>query len=78
MTLALPQPIEIPQDGSYVEQIFGATVEVSGKADEIIKQASLCTFVSFLTRYFLLRPPAQNTHAFDMVGISQLCISISS
>ena len=63
---------------SYVEQNFRAPVEVPGKADEIIRQASVCTFVSFLTRYFLLRPPAQDTHAFDMVGISQLCISISS
>ena len=32
------------------------------------RQASLCTFVSFLTRYFLLRPPAQDTHAYDMIG----------
>ena len=78
MTLALPQPIEIPQDGVMLSKISGAPVEVPGKADEIIRQASLCTFVSFLTRYFLLRPPAQDTHAFDMVGISQLCISISS
>ena len=39
-----------------------------GNADEIIKQASLCTFVSFLTRYFLLRPPAQDTQAYDMIG----------
>ena len=38
-----------------------------GKADEIIRQASLCTFVSFLTRYFLLRPPSQDTHAYDMI-----------
>ena len=28
----------------------------------------VCTFVSFLTRYFLLRPPAQDTHANDMIG----------
>ena len=32
------------------------------------RQASLCTFVSFLNRYFLLRPPAQDTHAYDMIG----------
>ena len=24
--------------------------------------------MSFLTRYFLLRPPAQDTHAYDMIG----------
>ena len=55
-----------------------APVGVPGKADEIIKQASLCTFVSFLARYFLLRPPAQDTHAYDMIGVSWLCKSISS
>ena len=42
---------------------------VPGKADKIIRQASLCIFVSFLTRYFLLRPLAQqNTYAYDMIG----------
>ena len=39
-----------------------------GKANEIIKQASLFTIVSFLTRHFLLRPPALDTHAYDMIG----------
>ena len=43
-------------------------VEVQGKADEIIRQASLCTFVSFLLRYFLLTPPAQYIYAYDMIG----------
>ena len=54
--------------GVMLSKISGAPVEVPGKADEIIRQASLCTFVSFLTRYFLLRPPAQDTHAYDMIG----------
>ena len=67
ITLVLPQPIRIPQDGSYLEQYFQSTSRVPGEADEIIWQASLCTFVSFLTRYFLLRPPAQNTHAYDKI-----------
>ena len=48
--------------------IFGAPVGVPGKDDEIIRIASLSTFVSFLSRYFLLRPPAQDTHAYDMIG----------
>ena len=51
-----------------LRNISRAPVGVLRKADEIIKQASLCTFVSFLTRYFLLRPPAQDTHAYDMIG----------
>ena len=55
--------------GVMLSNISRAPVGVPGKADEIIKQASLCTFVSyFLTRYFLLRPPAQDTHAYDMIG----------
>ena len=70
MTLALPQPIRIPRwELQYVEQYFSrAPVGVPGKADKIIRQASLCIFVSFLTRYFLLRPPAQDIHAYDMIG----------
>ena len=51
-----------------LRNISGAPVGVPGKAYEIIRQASLCTFVSFLTRYFLLRPPAKDTHAYDMIG----------
>ena len=39
-----------------------------GKADEIIRQASLCTFVILLPRFFSLRPPSQHTHAYDMTG----------
>ena len=39
-----------------------------GKADEIIRQASLCTFVSLLTRFFSLRPPLQQIQAYDMTG----------
>ena len=50
-----------------LSNISRAPVEVPGKANEIIRQASLCTFVSFLTRYFLLRSPAQDTHAIDMI-----------
>ena len=53
--------------GVMLSNIFRAAVGVPGKADEIIRQASLCTFVSFLTRYFLLRPPAQDSHACDMI-----------
>ena len=51
-----------------LSNIFRAPVGVPGKADKIIRQASLCTFVSFLTTYFLLRPPAQDTHAYNMLG----------
>ena len=51
-----------------LNNISRAPVGVPEKADEIIKQASLRTFVSFLTRYFLLRPPAQDAHACDMIG----------
>ena len=54
--------------GVMLSIIFGAPVGVPGKDDEIIRIASLSTFVSFLSRYFLLRPPAQDTHAYDMVG----------
>ena len=54
--------------GVMLSSISRAPVGVPGKADEIIKQASLCTFVSFLSRYFLLRPPAQDTQAYDMIG----------
>ena len=54
--------------GVILRNISRAPVGVPGKADEIIRQASLSTFVSFLTRYFLLRPPSQDTHAFDMIG----------
>ena len=32
------------------------------------KQVS-ATFVSILTRYFLLRPPAQDTNEYDMIGL---------
>ena len=39
--------------GVMLSNISRAHVEVPGKADEIIRQANLCTFVSFLTRYFL-------------------------
>ena len=48
--------------------ISRAPVGVPGTADKIIRQASLCTFASFLSRYFMLRPPAQDTHAYDMIG----------
>ena len=51
-----------------LSNISRAPLGLPGKADQIIRQASLCTFVSFVTRYFLLRPPAQDTHACDMIG----------
>ena len=54
--------------GVMLSNISRASVGVLGKADEIIRQASLCTFVSFLTKDFLLKPPAQDTHAYDMIG----------
>ena len=54
--------------GVVLSNISRAPARVPGKADQIIKQASSCTFVSFLTRYFLLRQPAQDTHACDMIG----------
>ena len=54
--------------GVMLSNISRAPVRVPGKADQIIWQASVCTFVSFLTRYFLLRPPALDTHAYDMIG----------
>ena len=53
--------------GVMLSNIFRAPVGVPGKAHEIIRRESLCFFVSFLTRYFLLRPPAQDTHAY-MIG----------
>ena len=54
--------------GVMLSNISRAPVVVPGKADEIIRQASLCTYVSFLTRYLLLRLPAQDAHAYDMIG----------
>ena len=51
-----------------LSNISRAPVGAPGRADEIIWQASLCTFVSFLARYFLLRPPAQDTLTYDMIG----------
>ena len=51
-----------------LSNISRAPAWVPGKADEIIRQASLCTFVSFLTRYFLLRPPDQDKYAYNMIG----------
>ena len=71
MTLYDPRTASANRNSSMevmLSKISRALVGVPGKADEIIRQASLCTFVSFLTRYFLLRPPAQDTHAYDMIG----------
>ena len=51
-----------------LSKISRAPVGVPRKADEIIRQASLCIFVSFLIIYFLLRSPAQDTNAYDMIG----------
>ena len=54
-----------------LSNISRTPVGVTGEADEIIWQANLCIFVSFLTAgYFLLRPPAQDTHVYDMIGLS--------
>ena len=55
--------------GVMLSNISREPVRVPGKADEIIRQASICTFVSFLTRYFLLRSPAQDTHVYNMIGL---------
>ena len=54
--------------GVMLSSISRAPVGVPGKADEIIWQASLCTSESFFTRYFLLRTPAQDAHAYNMIG----------
>ena len=54
--------------GVMLSSISREPIGVPGKGDEIIKQASLRTFVSSLTRYFLLRPPAQDTHVYGMIG----------
>ena len=54
--------------GVMVSNISRAPVGVLGKSDQFIRLASHCTFVSLLTRYFLLRPPAQDTHVYDMIG----------
>ena len=54
--------------GVMLINIFSAPVGVSRKAYKIIRQESLYSFVSFLTSYFLLRWPAQNTHAYNMIG----------
>ena len=51
-----------------LSNISRAPLGVPGKADEIIRQANVCIFVSFLSKYFLLRPPAQDTQANDMIG----------
>ena len=54
--------------GVMLSSISREPIGVPGKDDEIITQAILRTFVSFLTKYFLLRPPAQDTHAYVMIG----------
>ena len=54
--------------GVMLSNISRAPVGLPGKADEIIRQASLCAFVCFLTKCFLLRPPAHHTHAYDIIG----------
>ena len=54
--------------GVMLSNISRAPVGVPGKANEIIRQASLCIFASFFTRYFLLRRPARDPHAYDMIG----------
>ena len=57
-----------PSMGVMLSNISRTPIGMPEKADEILRQASLCTFVSFLIRYFLLRLPARNTHAHDMIG----------
>ena len=59
---------KISSMGIMLSNISRVPVGVPGKADEIIRQASLCAFVSFRTKYLLLRPPVQDTHAYDMIG----------
>ena len=54
--------------GVLLSNIFKVPVGLPGKADEIIRQASLCAFASFLSGYFLLRPPGQGIRAYDMIG----------
>ena len=54
--------------GVMLSNISTAPVGVPGKADQMIRQASLCTFVSFLASYLLFRPPVQDTYAYDMIG----------
>ena len=54
--------------GVILSNISRAPLGVPGKAEEIIRQASVSTFASFLAVYFLWRPPAQGTHAYDMIG----------
>ena len=51
-----------------LSNISRAPVGVTGKANEIVRQASLCNFESFLTRYRLLRRPTQEIHRYDMIG----------
>ena len=73
LTVILYDPRTAPANknssvGVMLSNISRAPIGVPGKADEIIRQASLCICVNFLTNYFLLRPPAQDTHAYDMIG----------
>ena len=74
MTLALPQPIKNSSMGVMLSNISRAAVGVHEKADEIIRHVNLCTFVSFLTRYFLFRPSAQNTQPYAMIGRICSCV----
>ena len=54
--------------GIIMSNISRAPVGVPRKAAEIIRQASLCTFVNFHSKCFLLQPPAQDIHAYNMIG----------
>ena len=49
--------------GVILSNIYRASVGVPGKADEIIRQARLCTFVDTF-----FETARQDTHAYDMVG----------
>ena len=57
---------------SLIGMIFNSTsrapVGVLGNAEEIMRQASLCTLASFFTRYFLFSPPTQDVHAYVITG----------
>ena len=51
-----------------LSNISRAPVGVPGKAHKVIRQASLCTLVRFSLDTFCFPPPAQDTHACDMIG----------
>ena len=54
--------------GMIFNSISRAPVGVLGNAEEIMRQASLCTLASFFTRYFSFSPPTQDIHAYVITG----------